>query len=75
MKTSRTVRLLAGALLAGTSLATAAMAAAQNNASGRAGSAVQKSSDPEAAVNQPFMASGQDLQGPPQQFRAGQTPE
>jgi len=75
MKTSRTVLLLAGAMLAGASLATASMAMAQNNSSGPAGSAVQKSPDPEAAVNQPFMASGQDLQGPPQQFPAAQTPE
>jgi len=31
--------------------------------------------DPDAAANQPFMASGVDLKGPPQQFPAGQTPE
>jgi hypothetical protein len=29
----------------------------------------------EAAKDQPFMASGLDLKGPPQQFPAGQTPE
>jgi len=31
--------------------------------------------NPEAAANQPFMATGVDLKGPPQQFPAGQTPE
>jgi hypothetical protein len=31
--------------------------------------------NPEAAANQPLMASGVDLKGPPQQFPAGQTPE
>jgi hypothetical protein len=31
--------------------------------------------DSEAAANQPFMATGVDLKGPPQQFSAGQTPE
>jgi hypothetical protein len=31
--------------------------------------------NPEAAKDQPFMASGVDLKGPPQQFAAGQTPE
>ena len=31
--------------------------------------------DPESASQQPFMATGQDLNGPPKQFPAGQTPE
>jgi hypothetical protein len=31
--------------------------------------------NPEAAKGQPFMASGLDLKGPPQQFPPGQTPE
>jgi hypothetical protein len=31
--------------------------------------------NPEAAANQPFMATGADLKGLPQQFPAGQTPE
>ena len=31
--------------------------------------------NPEAAANQPFMATGVDLKGQPQQFPAGQTPE
>ena len=31
--------------------------------------------NPEAAKGQPFMASGVDLKGPPQQFPPGQTPE
>ena len=33
------------------------------------------SGNPEAAKDQPFMASGIDLKGPPQQFPPGQTPE
>ena len=31
--------------------------------------------NPEAAKDQPFMATGVDLKGPPRQFPAGQTPE
>jgi hypothetical protein len=31
--------------------------------------------NPEAAKDQPFMATGLDLKGPPLQFPAGQTPE
>lgn len=31
--------------------------------------------NPEAAADQPFMATGVDLKGPPRQFPAGQTPE
>jgi hypothetical protein len=31
--------------------------------------------NPGTAKDQPFMASGLDLKGPPQQFPAGQTPE
>ena len=34
-----------------------------------------RTDNPEAAKDQPFMASGVDLKGPPQQFAAGQTPE
>lgn len=33
------------------------------------------SEDPEAAKNQPSMATGKDLQGAPKQFPANQTPE
>ena len=31
--------------------------------------------DPESASQQPFVATGQDLNGPPKQFPAQQTPE
>jgi hypothetical protein len=31
--------------------------------------------DPESASQQPFMATGEDLNGPPKQFPAQQTPE
>jgi hypothetical protein len=33
------------------------------------------SQDPEAAKNQPWMATGEDLKGSPKQFPADQTPE
>lgn len=33
------------------------------------------SKDPEEAKSQPWMATGEDLKGPPKQFPAGQTPE
>lgn len=33
------------------------------------------SQNPEDAKNQPWMATGEDLKGPPQQFPAGKTPE
>jgi hypothetical protein len=33
------------------------------------------SQNPEDAKNQPWMATGEDLKGPPKQFPAGQTPE
>jgi len=32
-------------------------------------------SDPEAAQNQPWMATGVDLNGPPQRFSSKETPE
>ena len=35
----------------------------------------RRSDDPEAAVNQPLMATGVDLNGPPMQFPADKTPE
>jgi hypothetical protein len=38
-------------------------------------SANQDPANPEAAQNQPWVASGEDLKGPPQRFPAGQTPE
>lgn len=41
-----------------------------SQASGQSGS-----TDPEAAKNQPAMATGKDLKGPPEQFPAGKTPE
>lgn len=31
--------------------------------------------DPEAAENQPYMATGKDLKGPPMRFPANKTPE
>ena|ERR1700754_1557960 len=33
------------------------------------------SQNPEDAKNQPWMATGEDLKGPPKQFPAGKTPE
>jgi hypothetical protein len=85
MKTLWIAPLLAGAMLA----AAAMTAPAQDNPNSGAGpqsmgstggnpgqSATQdQSANPEAAQNQPLMATGQDLNGPPQRFPAGQTPE
>jgi hypothetical protein len=72
MKTFWIVPLFAGAMLA------AAPILAQDN-SGTAPAGGNRgptgTSNPEAAANQPFMATGVDLNGPPQQFPAGQTPE
>jgi hypothetical protein len=63
MKPFWIVPLFAGAMLAATSM----MSAAQDKAAA--------ATDPEAAQNQPFMATGLDLKGPPRQFRANETPE
>jgi hypothetical protein len=49
------------------------MLSAQGNANALAMS--QDKADPEAPQNQPFMATGLDLKGPPRQFRANETPE
>ncbi len=64
MKSLRILPLAAGAML----VAATITALAQGNAN-------SGTANPEAAKNQPFMASGVDLKGPPQQFPAGQTPE
>ena len=42
---------------------------------GNRGQADPGKPNPESASQQPFMATGQDLQGPPMQFPAQQTPE
>ena len=39
------------------------------------GQSVRPTDDPEAAKNQPSMATGEDLKGPPTQFPANKTPE
>ena len=73
MKPFWIVPLFAGAML----VAAPMMSAAQDNpkpaaiSQGKAAAAT----DPDAAQNQPFMATGLDLKGPPRQFPAGQTPE
>jgi hypothetical protein len=53
------------------------MAAAQDNPKPAATSQdkAAAATDPDAAQNQPFMATGLDLNGPPRRFPAGQTPE
>ena len=73
MKTVWIVPLVAGAMLTAAPM----MSSAQDNpkpaatSQNKAGAAT----DPEAAQNQPFMATGLDLKGPPRQFRANETPE
>jgi hypothetical protein len=69
MKPFWIVPLFAGAMLAAAPI----MSAAQDNSKPAATS--QSKADPEAAQNQPFMATGLDLNGPPRQFRANETPE
>ena len=73
MKTLWIVPLFAGAMLAAASM----MSAAQDNPKSAATSQdkAAAATDPEAAQNQPFMATGLDLKGPPRQFRANETPE
>ena len=65
--------LFAGAMLAAAPM----MSAAQDNPKPAATSQdkAAAATDPEAAPNQPFMATGLDLKGLPRQFPAGQTPE
>jgi hypothetical protein len=72
MKPFWIVPLFAGAMLAAAPM----MSAAQDNPK-LAATAQDKAAatDPEAAQNQPFMATGLDLKGPPRQFRANETPE
>jgi hypothetical protein len=72
MKPFWIVPLFAGAMLAAAPM----MSAAQDNPK-LAATAQDKpaATDPEAAQNQPFMATGLDLKGPPRQFRANETPE
>ena len=72
MKPFWIVPLFAGAML----VAAPMMSAAQDNQK-LAATAQDKAAatDPEAAQNQPFMATGLDLKGPPRQFRANETPE
>ena len=73
MKPFWIVPLFAGAMLAVAPMMSAAQdnpkppAATQNKAAA--------ATDPDAAQNQPFMATGLDLKGPPRQFPADQTPE
>jgi hypothetical protein len=69
MKPLWIVPLFAGAMLAAAPM----MSAAQDNPKPAATS--QSNADPEAAQNQPFMATGLDLEGQPRQFRANETPE
>jgi hypothetical protein len=90
MKTLWIMPLSAGAILASALMAaalimsSAQMSSAQDNPNTsvtipeKVGSAAAQSSaatNPEAAQNQPWMATGEDLKGPPQRFPAGQTPE
>jgi hypothetical protein len=71
MKPFWIVPLFAGAMLAATPIM------AQNNSGTAPGGnrGPTGTGNPESAANQPFMATGVDLKGPPQQFPAGQTPE
>jgi hypothetical protein len=73
MKPFWIVPLFAGAMLAAAPI----MAAAQDNPKPAATSQdkAAAATDPDAAQNQPFMATGLDLNGPPRRFPAGQTPE
>jgi hypothetical protein len=73
MKPLWIVPLFAGTMLAAAPMMSAAQdnpkpaATTQNNAAA--------ATDPDAAQNQPFTATGLDLKGPPRQFPANQTPE
>ncbi|HLN38994.1 MAG TPA: hypothetical protein VK337_14515 [Xanthobacteraceae bacterium] len=67
MKPFWIVPLLAGAMLAAAPM----LSSAQDNPTATS----RDKADPEAAQNQPFMATGLDLKGPPRQFRANETPE
>jgi hypothetical protein len=69
MKPFWIVPLVAGAMLAAAPM----MSSAQDIPKPAATS--QSKADPEAAQNQPFIATGLDLKGQPRQFRANETPE
>jgi hypothetical protein len=73
MKPFWIVPLFAGAMLAAAPM----MSAAQDNPKPDATTQnkAAAATDPDAAQNQPFMATGLDLKGPPRQFPADQTPE
>ena len=73
MKLFWIVPLFAGAMLAAAPM----MSSAQDNPKPAATSQdkTAAATDPDAAQNQPFMATGLDLKGPPRQFPADQTPE
>jgi len=73
MKPFWIVPLFAGAMLAAAPM----VSAAQDNPKPAATSQdkAAAATDPDAAQNQPFMATGLDLKGPPRQFRANETPE
>ncbi len=63
-------------LFAGAMLVAAPIMAQDNSGTAPGGNRGQAGTvNPEAAANQPFMATGVDLKGQPQQFPAGQTPE
>jgi hypothetical protein len=73
MKPFWIVPLFAGAMLAAGPM----MSSAQDNPKPAATSQDKAAAaiDPGAAQNQPFMATGLDLKGPPRQFRGNETPE
>ena len=71
MKPFWIVPLFAGAMLAAAPM----LSAAQDNPKPAVTSQDKAATDPDAAQNQPFMATGLDLKGPPRQFPADQTPE
>jgi hypothetical protein len=73
MKPFWIVPLFAGAMLAAAPM----VSAAQDNPKPAATSQdkAAAATDQDAAQNQPFMATGLDLKGPPRQFPADQTPE
>jgi hypothetical protein len=76
MKTLWIVLLFAGAMLAAAPIMAQDMMAQDNAGTAPAGNRGPTGvADSEAAANQPFMATGVDLKGPPQQFTAGQTPQ
>ena len=80
MKPFWIVPLFAGAMLAAapsTAQDTSGAAPGGMESAGQAGGSRGQTGtgNPEAAANQPFMATGADLKGLPQQFPAGQTPE